>query len=51
MMNPPLILQNNVVLLRLIQREDLEEFAGLTGDQPMWNYFTSDLSIPEELKK
>jgi RimJ/RimL family protein N-acetyltransferase len=39
-----LILQNNRILLRPLQREDLTPLLDLTQDPPLWTYFTHDLS-------
>lgn len=46
-----LVLQTEKVLLRPMTMDDLDAFLNLTSDQPMWKYFTSDLSNPEELRK
>ena len=46
-----LILQTDRVILRPIVLEDYNAFKKLTSDESMWLYFTSDLSVPSELKK
>lgn len=46
-----LVLQTEQVLLRPLRMDDLDAFSHLTSDQPMWKYFTSDLSNPDELRK
>lgn len=51
MIDKRLILQTDRVLLRPVQKDDLKEFAMLTPDQSMWIYFTSDLSVSDELGK
>lgn len=51
MIDKSLILQTDRVLLRPVQKGDLQEFARLTADSSMWNYFTSDLSVSNELEK
>lgn len=51
MIDKHLILQTDRVLLRPVQKDDLKEFATLTPDQSMWIYFTSDLSVSDELGK
>ncbi|WP_033423267.1 GNAT family N-acetyltransferase [Geopsychrobacter electrodiphilus] len=43
------ILQAEDVLLRPISREDAASFKALTREEPMWTYFTSDLSLENEL--
>jgi RimJ/RimL family protein N-acetyltransferase len=51
MIDKHLILQTDRVLLRPVQKGDLQEFARLTDDPSMWIYFTSDLSVSDELEK
>lgn len=51
MIDKSLILQTDRVLLRPVQKGDLQEFARLTADPSMWIYFTSDLSVSDELEK
>ena len=51
MIDKSLILQTDRVLLRPVEKGDLNEFAGLTTDPSMWVYFTSDLSVSDELEK
>lgn len=43
--------QNDEILLRPMQIEDIEAFSGLTSDENMWIYFTADLSKPIELEQ
>lgn len=38
------------VILRLLQPEDYDHFLPLTGPREIWQYFTKDLSDPEELQ-
>jgi RimJ/RimL family protein N-acetyltransferase len=40
-----LILQNDMVMLRPLLRDDYQTFIEITGDESMWTYFTSDLSV------
>lgn len=42
-------LQNDQVLLRPLNKDDVEPFFELTKDPAMWFYFTSDLSDKKEL--
>jgi hypothetical protein len=44
-----LTLQTDKILLRPLISDDYVSFEKLTDDQSMWNYFTSDLSVKEEL--
>jgi RimJ/RimL family protein N-acetyltransferase len=44
-----LILQNDMVILRPLILDDCKLFEELTGDESMWIYFTSDLSVGSEL--
>jgi RimJ/RimL family protein N-acetyltransferase len=44
-----LILQTDKILLRPLISDDYISFEKLTIDKSMWNYFTSDLSVKEEL--
>lgn len=46
-----LVLETETVKLRPVVIEDLELFCTLTGDKSMWIYFTSDLSVEEELRQ
>ena len=39
-----LVLQNDRILLRQLQREDLSPLLELTQDPTLWTYFTYDLS-------
>ena len=39
-----LSLQDDLVLLRPLEKEDFQEFKGLTRDRSMWTWFTHDLS-------
>jgi RimJ/RimL family protein N-acetyltransferase len=50
MIDKSLILQTDRVLLRPVQKGDQKEFARMTADPLMWTYFTSDLSVPDELE-
>jgi RimJ/RimL family protein N-acetyltransferase len=45
-----LILHNDLVRLRPLVHEDYNSLVTITGDSPMWLYFTSDLSVKPELK-
>lgn len=51
MLDRNLILENDRVLLRSITEQDLPSLMLLTNDPSLWNYFTYDLSIPEEFKE
>ena len=44
-----LTLQTDKILLRPLISDDYMSFEKLTDDQSMWDYFTSDLSVKEEL--
>lgn len=44
-------LQNNNILLRPLNSNDLEEFLNITKEQSLWKYYAYDLSIHDELKK
>lgn len=44
------ILQNEKVLLRPVIPDDFSSFEKLTGDERLWIFFTSDLSVNSELK-
>lgn len=44
-------IQSEKVLLRPMQKSDFDEMTLLTKDSKMWYYFTTDLSIPSELKR
>jgi len=50
MLDFDLVLKNDLVLLRPLVYDDYSSFEQLTGDRSMWIYFTSDLSIRQELK-
>jgi len=43
-------LENNIVLLRPMRKEDFHDFQNLTTNKSMWNYFASDLSNTSELE-
>jgi RimJ/RimL family protein N-acetyltransferase len=45
------ILQNEMIMLRPLIKADYYSFEKLTGDEKMWLYFTSDLSVRSELQK
>jgi len=51
MLESTITLQNHQILLRPIFKQDFPFMLTLTQEKEMWNYFTSDLSIPEELEK
>lgn len=44
-----LLLENNHVILRPLQKDDRNAFKPLTANSGLWKYFTSDLSNPAEL--
>lgn len=44
-------LENAVVLLRLMQKSDADEFYKVASPKTLWLYFTSDLSVKSELIK
>lgn len=46
-----LILQSDHIMLRPMADEDIIQFRALTGDESMWTYFTSDLSLEDELER
>lgn len=46
-----IVLETEKVRLRPIKKEDMDFFFDLTTDNSMWIYFTSDLSIHNELIK
>jgi len=50
MLDFKLILQNDNVMLRPLVTGDFIPFLKLTGDKPMWIWFTNDLSVEQELK-
>ena len=50
MFESELILQTDKILLRPTVIDDFKSFEPLTSDPLMWIYFTSDLSVPTELK-
>ncbi|MHA7109547.1 GNAT family N-acetyltransferase [Sunxiuqinia elliptica] len=45
------ILETKEVRLRPLQKEDLSRYRQLTNTPSLWTYFTSDLSIDNELEK
>jgi RimJ/RimL family protein N-acetyltransferase len=51
MINQNLILENEIILLRPMVRQDFPLLQTLTSVPEMWLYFTHDLSIPEEFEK
>lgn len=46
-----LILENDALILRPLKESDFEEMLSLTSDPKVWDYFTSNLSDPESLRK
>jgi len=44
-------LKSDKVLLRPISLKDFEEMKTVTNDKEMWTYFTTDLSVENELKE
>ncbi len=51
MTNFDLTLENDEVILRPLRESDFEEMLSLTSDPKVWDYFTSNLSDPESLRK
>lgn len=51
MLERNLILENEIVLLRPLVRQDFPLLQALTTDPAMWIYFTQDLSIPVEFEE
>ncbi len=49
MLNFEKILENTIVMLRPITQNDILEFKKITTNKNLWYYFTSDLSIENEL--
>ena len=45
------ILETKKVRLRPLQKEDLSQYRQLTNTPSLWTYFTSDLSVDNELEK
>lgn len=45
------ILETKKVRLRPLQKEDLSRYRQLTNTPSLWTYFTSDLSVDNELEK
>jgi RimJ/RimL family protein N-acetyltransferase len=45
-----LILENEIVKLRLLSTEDLNDFNEISDESSIWEYFTSDLSNEENIK-
>jgi RimJ/RimL family protein N-acetyltransferase len=50
MLERDLILESERILLRPLQREDLQALLELTQDPSLWTYFTHDLSTPAGLE-
>lgn len=46
-----LVLQTESIMLRPMLHEDIDSFRELTRDESMWTYFTSNLSLEDELEK
>ncbi len=51
MINFNIRLKSDKVLLRPISLKDFEEMKTVTNDKEMWTYFTTDLSVENELKE
>jgi RimJ/RimL family protein N-acetyltransferase len=51
MLDRNLILENELVLLRPMSRQDFPFLQKLSAHPDMWIYFTHDLSIPEEFEQ
>jgi RimJ/RimL family protein N-acetyltransferase len=51
MLDRSLVLENDLVLLRPMSRQDFPFLQKLSFDPDMWIYFTHDLSIPEEFEQ
>jgi len=45
-----LILENDFVKLRLLEKDDLNDFSQISNDSSIWEYFTSDLNSEENVK-
>jgi RimJ/RimL family protein N-acetyltransferase len=50
MFDDDLILENEIVKLRLISESDLNEFTHISKESSIWEYFTSDLNNEENIK-
>jgi RimJ/RimL family protein N-acetyltransferase len=50
MFNDDLILENEIVKLRLISSDDFKEFTQISNESSIWEYFTSDLNNEENIK-
>ena len=44
-------LRSYSLLLRPVESNDIHHYRGLTNDESMWIYFTSDLSVDSELEE
>jgi RimJ/RimL family protein N-acetyltransferase len=50
MFDDELILENEIVKLRLISTDDLNDFIPISNESSIWEYFTSDLNNEENVK-
>ena len=46
-----LSLQSELVLLRPLRKDDLSSFSLLVSDSSLWDYFTLELNVPDQLEK
>ena len=50
MFDNELILENEIVRLRLLITDDLHDFNHISNESSIWEYFTSDLHNEENIK-
>jgi len=50
MFEDELILENEIVKLRLLSTDDLDDFNEISDEKSIWEYFTSDLNNEENIK-
>jgi RimJ/RimL family protein N-acetyltransferase len=50
MFDDELILENEILKLRLLRTDDLQDFVQISKDSSIWEYFTSDLNNEENIR-